>query len=197
MLEEIHSGACAGIEAFGVSIEVNAGHGEPRTVVVGLPDTAVRESVDRVWTALLNSGFETPKGRTTINLAPANRRKEGALFDLPIAVGIVAAMEGVRREGLDRICVVGELALSGAVRPVRGVLPLALMARAAGFTAMMVPAAESLLRAAMQELQLSARAYDRILKVARTVADLAGREGIVAGDVAEAVGYRSLDRPMV
>ena len=112
-------------------------------------------------------------------------------------------MEGVRREGLDRICVVGELALSGAVRPVRGVLPLALMARAAGFTAMMVPAenaeaaAESLLRAAMQELQLSARAYDRILKVARTVADLAGREGIVAGDVAEAVGYRSLDRPMV
>ena len=80
MLAEIHSGACAGIEAFGVSIEVNAGHGEPRTVVVGLPDTAVRESVDRVWTALLNSGFETPKGRTTINLAPANRRKEGAFY---------------------------------------------------------------------------------------------------------------------
>ena len=118
MLAEIYSGALTGIEAYAVSIEVNAGHGEPRTVAVGLPDAAVKESTDRVWTALLHSGFEPPKGRTTINLAPANRRKEGPCFDLPIALGILAATDALRLEGLDRICVAGELALSGAVRPV-------------------------------------------------------------------------------
>ena len=103
MLAEIYSGALTGIEAYAVSIEVNAGHGEPRTVVVGLPDAAVKESTDRVWTALLHSGFEPPKGRTTINLAPANRRKEGPCFDLPIALGILAATDALRLEGLDRI----------------------------------------------------------------------------------------------
>ena len=103
MLAEIYSGALTGIEAYAVSIEVNAGHGEPRTVVVGLPDAVVKESTDRVWTALLHSGFEPPKGRTTINLAPANRRKEGPCFDLPIALGILAATDALRLEGLDRI----------------------------------------------------------------------------------------------
>lgn len=156
MLAEIYSSALTGIEAFGVVIEVNAGHGEPRTVVVGLPDAAVRESVDRVWTALLNSGFEPPKGRTTINLAPANRRKEGPCFDLPIALGILAAMDGLQLEGLNRICVVGELALSGAVRPVRGVLPMALMARAKGFTAVMVPAENAEEAAVVQGIKVFA-----------------------------------------
>lgn len=207
MLAEIYSGACAGIEAFGVSIEVNAGHGEPRTVVVGLPDTAVRESVDRVWTALLNSGFETPKGRTTINLAPANRRKEGALFDLPIAVGIVAAMEGVRREGLDRICIVGELALSGAVRPVRGVLPLALMARAAGFTAMMVPAenaeeaavVEGLKVFAVRTLRTAVDFLNGLMKLEPFEVDVRERfaaEGVYALDFAEVRGQERAKRAL-
>ena len=139
MLSQVNSGAVVGIEAFPVEVEVNAGHGEPRVVIVGLPDAAVKESSDRVWTALINSGFRPPMGRTTINLAPADMRKEGPSFDLPIALGIIAALDDMSADLLPRICIVGELALSGAVRRVRGVLPMALMARNAGFKAIMVP----------------------------------------------------------
>ena len=132
MLSQINSGAVVGIEAFPIEIEVNAGHGEPKVVIVGLPDAAVKESADRVWTALINSGFRPPMGRTTINLAPADMKKEGPSFDLPIALGIIAALDDMKTDLLDRICIVGELALSGAVRKVRGVLPITLMARRKG-----------------------------------------------------------------
>ena len=140
MLSQVNSGAVVGIEAFPVEIEVNTGHGEPKSVIVGLPDAAVKESSDRVWTALINSGFRPPMGRTTINLAPADIKKEGPSFDLPIALGIIAALDDMKDDLLSRICIVGELALSGAVRRVRGVLPITLMARKAGIRAVMVPA---------------------------------------------------------
>ncbi|HMO51109.1 MAG TPA: YifB family Mg chelatase-like AAA ATPase [Kiritimatiellia bacterium] len=139
MLAKVFSGAVYGVDAYPVEIEVNAGHGEPKTVVVGLPDTAVKESSDRVWTALLNSAFAPPMGRTTINLAPADIKKEGPSFDLPIALGMLAATEAIPRESLGSYCVVGELALSGEVRRVRGVLPIALMARDQGCRGMLVP----------------------------------------------------------
>ena len=139
MLAKIFSGAVYGVDSFPVEIEVNAGHGEPKTVVVGLPDAAVKESSDRVWTALINSGFAPPMGRTTINLAPADVKKEGPSFDLPIALGMLAATEAIPRECLDTYCVVGELALSGEVRRVRGVLPIALMAREQQCRGMLVP----------------------------------------------------------
>ena len=128
-----------GIEAFPIEIEVNTGHGEPKVVIVGLPDAAVKESADRVWTALINSGFRPPMGRTTINLAPADMKKEGPSFDLPIALGIIAALNDMKTDLLPRICMVGELALSGAVRKVRGVLPITLMARNQDCKAVMVP----------------------------------------------------------
>ncbi len=140
MLSQINSGAVVGIEAFPVEIEANTGHGEPKVIIVGLPDAAVKESSDRVWTALINSGFRPPMGRTTINLAPADMKKEGPSFDLPIALGIVAALEDIKEDLLPRICMVGELALSGAVRKVRGVLPITLLARESGYKAIMVPA---------------------------------------------------------
>jgi magnesium chelatase family protein len=140
MLSQINSGAVCGVDAYAVEIEVNAGYGEPNAVIVGLPDAAVKESSDRVWTALINSGFRPPMGRTTINLAPADMRKEGPSFDLPIALGIIAALDDLRQELLPRICMVGELALSGAVRKVRGILPITLMARSTGCSAIMVPA---------------------------------------------------------
>ncbi len=140
MLSKVNSGAVVGIEAYPVEIEVNAGHGEPKVVIVGLPDAAVKESSDRVWTALINSGFRPPMGRTTINLAPADMKKEGPSFDLPIALGIIAALDDMKHELLSRICIVGELALSGTVRRVRGILPIAIMARNAGYKAIMVPA---------------------------------------------------------
>jgi magnesium chelatase family protein len=138
MLSQVNSGAVFGIDAYPVEIEVNAGHGEPKVVIVGLPDAAVKESSDRVWTALINSGFRPPLGRTTINLAPADMKKEGPSFDLPIALGIIAALEDIKDDLLPRICIVGELALSGAVRRVRGVLPIAIMARDAGIKAIVV-----------------------------------------------------------
>ena len=190
MLAEIYSGALTGIEAYAVSFELNAGHGEPRTVVVGLPDAAVGEYRSG-WTALLHSGFEPPKGRTTINLAPANRRKEGPCFDLPIALGILAATDALRLEGLDRIW--WQRLRFERVQEVfcNAQMPSRLMAS----VCRMEPEAEGLLRAAMHDLHLSARAYDRILKVARTVADLAEAEWIGSVHVAEAVGYRLLDRP--
>ncbi|MDF7826331.1 YifB family Mg chelatase-like AAA ATPase [Pontiellaceae bacterium B12227] len=140
MLSQVNSGAVVGIEAFPVEIEVNAGHGEPKVVIVGLPDAAVKESSDRVWTALINSGFRPPMGRTTINLAPADMKKEGPSFDLPIALGIIAALDDMSTDLLPRIGMVGELALSGAVRKVRGILPITLMAKRAGLKAIMVPA---------------------------------------------------------
>lgn len=140
MLARVCSAAVNGIEAYPVEVEVNAGWGDTVVVIVGLPDTAVKESRDRVSTALTNSGFKFPMGRTTINLAPADVRKEGPSFDLPIALGMLAASEQMNGERLDRYCIVGELALTGAVRAVKGVLPIALRARAEGKAGVLVPA---------------------------------------------------------
>ncbi len=108
-------------------------------VIVGLPDAAVRESRDRVTTALTNSGFKMPLGRITINLAPADIRKEGPSFDLSIGIGMLAASEQLESRQLEHIMMVGELALTGAVRRVKGVLPIALKARAIGMDGIMVP----------------------------------------------------------
>lgn len=140
MLARVCSAAVNGIEAYPVEVEVNAGWGDTLVVIVGLPDAAVKESRDRVSTALTNSGFKFPMGRTTINLAPADVRKEGPSFDLPIAVGMVAASEQMNGDQLDNFLIVGELALTGAVRSVKGVLPVALRAKAEGKAGVLVPA---------------------------------------------------------
>ncbi len=140
MLAKVHSSAIYGVDAYLVEIEVNSGPGDPQTVVVGLPDAAVKESKDRVQTAILNSGFKMPKGRLTVNLAPADIKKEGPSFDLPIAIGVLATEAEVPQEALAGFAMVGELALSGAVRQVRGVLSIALAARAGKIPALLVPA---------------------------------------------------------
>src|SRR5215470_6690883 len=140
MLAKVCSAAVNGIEAYPVEVEVNAGFGDTIIVIVGLPDAAVKESRDRVMTALINSGFKVPFGRTTINLAPADVKKEGPSFDLPIAVGMLAASEQIETDQLENFVVVGELALNGAVRPVKGVLAIAVRARADGRTGLLVPA---------------------------------------------------------
>src|ERR1041384_2553808 len=132
MLAKVCSAAVNGIEAYPIEVEVNSGFGDTVIVIVGLPDTAVKESRDRVVTAISNSGFKFPMGRTTINLAPADVKKEGPSFDLPIAVGMLAASEQINTDQLDQFVIVGELALTGAVRACKGVLPVALRARADG-----------------------------------------------------------------
>src|SRR3712207_2928682 len=100
MLAKIYSAAVYGVDAYEVEIEVNAGGGDPNTVIVGRPDTAVKESRDRVTTAISNSGYFWPRGRTTINLAPADIKKEGPSFDLPIALGMILAAE---RDGAETL----------------------------------------------------------------------------------------------
>ena len=140
MLANVYSGAVFGVEAFPVEIEVNTGGGDLNVIIVGLPDAAVRESRDRVWTAMANSGFQPPGGRTTINLAPADVKKEGPSFDLPIAVATLISNNAVAAGAADGYAMVGELALSGEVRRVRGVLPIALAMRRQGLANLLVPA---------------------------------------------------------
>jgi magnesium chelatase family protein len=139
MLSTVYSGAVFGVDAYPVEIEVNAGHGDPQIVIVGLPDAAVKESKDRVYTAIVNSGFTPHVGRTTVNLAPADKKKEGPSFDLPIAMGMLVATGEMQTERLRDFAIVGELALSGEVRRVRGVLPIALQARESGRRGILVP----------------------------------------------------------
>lgn len=141
MLAKVCSAAVQGIEAFPVEVEVNCASGNtPKIIVVGLPNAAVREAQDRVCTALKNSGRFLPMGRTTINLAPADVRKEGPIYDLPIAIGMLAASEQLSTDQLDNFVLVGELALTGVVRPIKGVLPIALEAKAQGKFGVLVPA---------------------------------------------------------
>ncbi len=139
MLAKVFSAAVQGVEGLEVEIEVNSASGLNGIVIVGLPDTAVRESRDRVTTALQNSLLEWPRGRTTINLAPADIRKEGPSFDLPIAVGMVGACEEGGLPDLSEFCIVGELALNGSVRPIKGALCIALAARKRGRRALILP----------------------------------------------------------
>ena len=140
MLTKVYSAALHGADAREVEIEVNEGRGDPKVVIVGLPDAAVKESKDRVTTAMTNSGYHAPRGRTTINLAPADIKKEGPSFDLPIALGMLAIVHGRELPRLADGCVTGELALTGAIRRVRGVLPIALEARRQGKKYLIVPA---------------------------------------------------------
>ena len=140
MLAKIHSGGIYGVDAFTVEVEVNAGPGDDmKFFLVGLPDAAVRESKDRVVTAIFNSHFQPPGGTTTINLAPADIRKEGPSFDLPIGLGMLASAEQIQKDELKGVCAVGELALSGEVRRIRGVLPIAIHAAKEGFERLLVP----------------------------------------------------------
>jgi magnesium chelatase family protein len=154
MLSRAFSAAVLGIEAFPVEVEVNAGWGDSIMVIVGLPDAAVKESRDRVSTALSNSGFRIPMGRTTINLAPADIKKEGPSFDLPIAIGMLAASEQLESSQLENFIMVGELALNGAVRPAKGVLPIALRAQAEGRTGVLVPTDNAPEAAVVEGLQV-------------------------------------------
>jgi magnesium chelatase family protein len=132
MLARVFSACLAGVEATLVRVEVDVSQGLPTFATVGLPDPAVRESRERVRTAIRNSGFSFPPERITVNLAPADVRKEGVSFDLAIALGLLAATGAVKADRLGRYLVAGELALDGAIQPVRGVLPMSLRASHAG-----------------------------------------------------------------
>jgi len=139
MLARVLSAALVGVEAALVGVEVDVTPGLPNFITVGLPDSAVRESRERVRTAIRNAGFAFPNERITVNLAPADLRKEGASFDLPIALGILIATGCIRGNGLGSFAVVGELALDGQIQAVRGALAVSLACRRRAIATLLVP----------------------------------------------------------
>jgi magnesium chelatase family protein len=140
MLSQVLTGAVHGVDPFLVRVDVNLVSGLPMFTVVGLAQGAVREGRERVTAALRNTGFELPQRRITVNLAPADVRKEGAAFDLPIAVGLLVAAGRIDGKGLERHAFLGELGLDGSLRPVAGVLPIAARCRDEGIEMLVVPA---------------------------------------------------------
>ena len=144
MLAKINSCALVGVDAVLVEVEVDVSPGQPQTTLVGLPDASVRESKERVWAAIRNSGLRFPsEKKLTVNLAPADLRKEGPSYDLPVALGLLAASGQIDPDVLSGTLVIGELSLDGSIRHVRGVISAAQLARSLGLERLFVPAVDA------------------------------------------------------
>lgn len=141
MLSKVYCASTIGVDARVIEVEVNMSGGVPKYYLVGLPDRAVSESKDRIDAALKNAGAHFPRGRITVNLAPANLPKEGSAFDLPIAMSLLAVSDQINTDKLSKSLILGELALDGKLRPVKGVLPMAVEARNQGLEYLVVPSA--------------------------------------------------------
>lgn len=153
MVARIFSMGLYGLEAFTVEVEADLSKGLPTFDIVGLPDTAVKESRERVRSAAKNCGFDYPVSRITMNLAPADKKKEGPIYDLPLLTALLVATGQIETE-LDDCAFVGELSLSGEVRPIRGILPMAIAAKEAGFRRFFVPEANALEGAVVEGLEV-------------------------------------------
>ena len=140
MLSSVLSCGLSGIDGFAVTVEVNLANGMPMFDIVGLPDASVKESRERVRAAAKNCGYGFPAARLTVNLAPADLKKEGPAFDLPIALGMLCCCGVIAPEALTGVCVFGELSLDGSVRPVRGALPMVISSMERGVRRIMLPA---------------------------------------------------------
>ena len=154
MLARVQSSALRGVDGLAVEVEVDLAGGIPGLAVVGLPEGAVKEGMHRVRAAVRNGGYTFPYRRIVVNLAPADLRKEGSAFDLPIAVGILAASGQLPREALAEHAILGELSLDGAVKAVRGALPIAAGARARGLRGILLPEANAREAAVVQDLEV-------------------------------------------
>lgn len=154
MLAKLNAFSLSGIDAVPVEVEVDVAPGLPKTILVGLPELSVRESVHRIERALANLGYQRPTGRTIINLAPADLRKDAGAFDLPIALGMLVATGQIRPEQLKDWATVGELALDGAIRPVKGALSIAMAAKELGLKKLLTPAANAREAAVVKELEV-------------------------------------------
>ena len=207
MLAKVLSGSITGIDAYLVEVEVDLSPGLPSFATVGLPEGAVRESKERVKAALKNSGFRFPESRVTVNLAPADTRKEGTGLDLPIAVGILAAQGVLPPERLSELLLLGELSLDGALKPVRGVLPAAVAAREAGLSGLLVPKENAPEAAVVQGLPVFgvdslAQVVEYLCGAAEltpTEADLGGllaRESAYDADLSEVKGQEHAKRAL-
>ena len=171
MLATLFSSSLLGIDAVPVAVEVDIAPGLPQFATVGLPDGAVKESKDRVKAGLKNAGYDFPARRITVNLAPADLKKEGAAFDLPISVGILAATGVIKGMKLKEYLIIGELSLDGSIKPVRGALPVAVTARREGYAGVILPREN-----------------------AREAAVVEGIDVIGVGELAEVVGFLNGER---
>lgn len=143
MLAHVFSCAVIGLDGVLIDIEVDYGQGLPHMAIVGLPDEAVKESRERVYSAIKNAFLVYPRRPLTVNLAPASVRKEGPFYDLPIAVGVLITGEQIPPEAVDNSLIIGELSLDGSVRHIRGVLAAAALARSEGYKKVYVPAIDA------------------------------------------------------
>src|SRR2546421_10672178 len=175
MLAKLNTFALVGIDAVPVEVEVDAAAGLPKIILVGLPEMAVKESVHRIERALANLGYDRPTGRTFINLAPADLPKSAGGFDLPIALGLLVATGQLLPEQLKDFATVGELALDGSVRPIKGALSMAMAAAKQGVPKMLVPASCAREAAVVKDIAVYG------------VASLAEAVGILSGQL---VGFR-------
>ncbi len=175
MIASVHSATLWGTDALGVMVEADIQGGLPSISIVGLPDSAVKESRERVRSAIQNSGLEFPPRRITVNLAPADVRKEGGTFDLPVAVSILAALGHLPKALLDQYLIVGELGLDGSVRPVRGVISAAFLARRMGIRGIICPEQNT------REAFLAEVEVIPVKCLQETFAFLRSGEGIAAG----------------
>src|SRR4028118_2257521 len=140
MLVKTFGSAVYGVEAISITVEVNWMATGKDYIVVGLPDNAVKESMQRVESTIKTNGYIMPRTRIVVNLAPADIKKSGTAFDLPIAIGVLAASEQMKkREALEKYVIMGELSLDGTVRPIKGALPIAIQARKENFKGLIVP----------------------------------------------------------
>ena len=144
MLVKTFGSAVYGVDARTITVEVDSG-GQPVAgtnyyYMVGLPDSAVREGFQRIESAIANTGYRMPRAKTIVNLAPADLRKEGSAYDLPIAIGILAASKQIREDTLGKFMLMGELSLDGALHPIKGALPMAIQARKEKYEGLILPA---------------------------------------------------------
>ena len=185
MLAKLNTFALVGIDAVPVEAEVDTSAGLPKTVLVGLPEAAVRESVHRIERALVNLGYRRHSGRTVINLAPAELKKDAGAFDLPIALALLVATDQLPAEHLSEFAIAGELALDGSLRPVRGALAMAMNAAASGISKLLVPSASAREAAVVKAV----RVYP-VSNLAEAVGVLSGQLELapVTADVADLFG---------
>jgi magnesium chelatase family protein len=182
MLAKLHTFALSGIDAVAVTAEVDASAGLPKTILVGLPEAAVRESIHRIERAMVNLGYRRHNGRMVINLAPAELKKDAGAFDLPIALAMLVATDQLPPERLDQFAIAGELALDGSVRPVRGALAMAMSAAARGIPKLIVPLANAREAAVVKSVEVYG------------VTSLAEAVGLIKGELQAAPALAEVDR---
>lgn len=193
MLTKTFGAAVHGIDAILVTVEVTVGPGYD-FCIVGLPDTAVKESGERIRSAIHQNGLEFPRRQTVVNMAPADIKKEGAAYDLPLAVGILAADEKISTERLDDYMMMGELSLDGSLQPIKGVLPMAIKARELGFKGFIVPKANELEAAVVNNLDvLGMNNLTEVLAFCNGTFDVSPTVVNTREEFAKAVGHYDFD----